>query len=290
MTVKNYIRRPHASSQGFNARDVAKAYGCPIDKADGSGVTVGIVELGGAYSASDLTSLGLNAANVMVVPISGGKPKSDGPDGADGEVMLDVEVVAEIAPGAKIKVYFAPNTDSGFMAAVKQAATECDFISISWGGAENEWSSASIKKFSSIFADARAKGVAVFAASGDAGSKDGTKADVVDYPSSDPNVIGCGGTRLTLNSNGSRKAEVVWNDNSTSSATGGGISQIFPGRTVPDIAGNADPNTGYAITVDGQTGIIGGTSAVAPLYAGMCAVIRQAYDDWLNEKLGPVGN
>lgn len=285
MTLTSRIRRPHAAASGYNARDVAKAYGCPIDRADGTGVTVGVIELGGAYSASDLTAMGLNPANVTTVNVGYGKPKSDGPNGADGEVMLDVEVIAQVAPGSKIRVYFAANTDSGFLAAITQAVAECDLISISWGGPESSWSAASVKQFSAAFALARSHGVTVFAAAGDAGSKDGTRSDAADYPASDPNVVGCGGTRLTLNPDGSRKAEVAWNDNPTSSATGGGVSKLFPGRTVPDVAGNADPQTGYACVVDGESGVIGGTSAVAPLYAAMSAVVKQLYPhafDFLN--------
>jgi kumamolisin len=277
------IRRPHAAASGYKAMDVAKAYNLPAG--DGSGVTIGIIELGGAYSAADMASMGLNAANVTTVNVAGGKPVSDGPNGADGEVMLDVEVCSQIAPAAKIRVYFASNTDAGFEQAVAQAATECDVISISWGGPDSSWAQASITAFSAIFASARAKGIPVFAASGDSGSTDGTRSNVTDYPASDPNVIGCGGTRLVLNPDGSRASEVAWNDNPTQSASGGGISKVFPGRNVPDVAGNADPVTGYLVTVDAQSGVIGGTSAVAPLYAACYAVIKQLYGkpfDFLN--------
>jgi kumamolisin len=225
---------------------------------------------------------------VTVVRVGGAVPKSDGPDGADGEVMLDVEVVAGVAPGAQIRVYFAANTDAAFIAATKQAAAECDVVSISWGGPESQWSTASIATFSAVLAAARAAGVPVFVAAGDNGSTDGTRSNVVDYPSSDPSAIGCGGTRLYLDSDGHRTAEVVWNDGAGTSATGGGVSKVFPGRQVPDIAGNADPQTGYQIVVDGQSSVIGGTSAVAPLYAACYAVLLQAYGhrfDFLNAVL-----
>ena len=134
-----------------------------------------------------------------------------------------------------------------------------------------------VAEFAAVFAAARASGVTVFAASGDTGSRDGTSRNTADYPASDPNVVGCGGTRLTLTSGGTRAAEVVWDDNPTRSATGGGVSTFFPGRQVPDVAGNADPETGYQVVVDGEPVVIGGTSAVAPLYAAMAAVARQAY-------------
>lgn len=276
-----YIRLPHSAVNGYSAAQVAKAYNLPTGF-DGTGVTVGIIELGGAYNAADLTALGgivgvnLDPTNVTVVEVQNTAPVSDGPNGADGEVALDVQVVAQTAPGSKIRVYSCPNTDSGFCAGIVQATAECDVISISWGQAENGWSAASVKQFEAAFAAARAKGVPVFAASGDSGSTDGTRTNQTDYPASSPNVVGCGGTRLTLNPDGSRLAEVAWDDNPTSSATGGGISKLFPGRQVPDVAGNADPVTGWTVVVDGHAGVIGGTSAVAPWYAGAWAVLLQA--------------
>lgn len=278
------IRYPRAAGVSYTARQVAKAYGAPVDTYDGSGVTVGIIELGGGFTASDLTAAGL-PNHVTVVGVDGGSSQPDGPNGADGEVELDIEVVAGVAPGATIRVYFAPNTDAGFIDAVKQAAVECHVVSISWGGPESQWSKTSISRFSTVLAAARANGVPVFVAAGDTGSTDGTGSNVTDYPASDPSVIGCGGTRLTLDSSGQRTAEVVWNDDPTTSATGGGVSRVFPGRQVPDVAGNADPYSGYQIVVDGQQGVIGGTSAVAPLYAGAYALLRQAYGrafDFLN--------
>jgi kumamolisin len=287
-----YIRRPLAAAISYNARQIAKAYGCPVDQHDGSGVTVGIIELGGGFNAADLqanaTRLGIPLANVTVVGVDGAGSKSDGPNGADGEVMLDIEVIASIAPGAAQRVYFAPNTDAGFLDAITQATAECDYVSISWGGPESSWDAATLDRYEAVFAAARAKGVAVFVAAGDSGSTDGTGKDVVDFPASSPSVVGCGGTRLTIGADGARAAEVVWNDNPTTSATGGGMSTHFPGRQVPDIAGNADPETGYQVLVDGKSAVIGGTSAVAPLYAGMAAVVRQVYGqawDFLNTVL-----
>lgn len=268
-----YIRRPHRAASGYKATQVSAAYGLPAG--DGTGITVGVIELGGGYNASDLTAMGLNATNVSVVGVAGGSSVPDGPNGADGEVMLDVEVVAQVAPGAHVRVYFCPNTDAGFLAGIVAATAECNVISISWGGPESSWSSASVKPFSAAFAAARAKGIPVFAASGDSGSTDGTRTNQTDYPASDPNVIGCGGTRLTVNPNGSRLAEISWDDNPTRSASGGGVSKLFPGRQVPDVSGNADSVTGYLCEVDGQSGIIGGTSAVAPLYAACTAVLMQ---------------
>jgi kumamolisin len=269
------LRFPRAASTSYAARQVAAAYGCPVDRYNGAGIKVGIIELGGGFSPADMTTARL-ANRVTVVSVDGGKPVSDGANGADGEVALDVQVVAGIAPGSDIRLYFAPNTDAGFIDAVAQAAAECDVVSVSWGGPESQWNASSVKKFSAVLAAARAKGVPVFVAAGDAGSTDGTKANVVDYPASDPSAIGCGGTKLSLAADGSRASEVTWDDDDRQSATGGGVSTKFPGRQVPDVAGDASPSTGYGVVIDGGSYVIGGTSAVAPLYAACYAIVKQA--------------
>jgi kumamolisin len=120
----------------------------------------------------------------------------------------------------------------------------------------------------------------------------------VDFPSSSPHVLACGGTSLHSSANGAITSETVWNDGAQGGAGGGGYSVQFAiptwqasanikppaggGRGVPDVAGDADPQTGYNVSVDGTAMVIGGTSAVAPLWSGLIAL--------LNEKLGkPVG-
>ncbi|OLE27965.1 MAG: hypothetical protein AUG44_08735 [Actinobacteria bacterium 13_1_20CM_3_71_11] len=246
----------------------------------GKGYTCGLIELGGGFSQADLEAyfagLNLPAPSVTAVDVAGGVNQPDGPNGADGEVLLDIEVAGAIAPGAAFRVYFAPNTDQGFLAAIKQAVAECDVVSISWGGPESSWSSSTIAAFDTVFAQARKNGVVVFAASGDTGADDGTSSPTVDFPASSPNVVGCGGTKLTLNPDGSRAAEVTWDESDTQSATGGGVSKHFLGRQVPDVAGNADPVTGYRVRIDGGDYVIGGTSAVAPLYAGLVLLLCEA--------------
>lgn len=280
MTAASRTRRPRAAAVAYSPLQVAQAYNYPAGFT-GKGFTCGLIELGGGFGQADIAAyfgaLGVPAPSVQAVSVAGGQNKSDGPNGADGEVLLDIEVAAAIAPGALFRVYFAPNTDSGFLAAIKQAVADgCQVISISWGGPESSWSASTLDEFDAVFAAARAAGVIVFAAAGDSGSADGTSRSSVDFPASSPNVIGCGGTRLTVNTDGSRASEVTWDDNASTSATGGGVSAHFPGRDVPDVAGNADPATGYRVLVDGQSIVIGGTSAVAPLYAGLALRLKEA--------------
>jgi kumamolisin len=267
-----YIRRPRAAGTSYTPLQVAQAYNYPA--ATGRGLTAGIIELGGGFGQADLDAyfggLGIAVPSVTAVPVDGGSNTSDGPDGADGEVLLDIEVAGAVAPGASFRVYFAPNTDAGFIAAINKAvADKVDAISISWGGAEKSWAKATITKMEAAFAAARAAGIMVFCASGDSGSSDSASGKNVDYPASSPSVCGCGGTRLTVDASGARATEVTWDDSDTTSATGGGVSTLFPGRDVPDVAGNADPETGYQVTVDGDDAVFGGTSAVAPLMTGL---------------------
>jgi kumamolisin len=270
---------------------VAKAYRFPAG--DGHGQTVGIVELGGDYSQTDLdaylASLHVPATTVTVVPVMGATPTSDGPDGADGEVMLDVEIIAALAPAADIRVYFGPNSTAGFLAAINQAIRDgADVISISWGGPESTWTQQAMRAYDQTFAAALSGGCSVFAASGDNGSSDGVRDGGVhvDFPASSPHVTGCGGTRLTIDGAGAPAHETVWNDDPTRSAGGGGFSTFFPKpayqatvtgatRGVPDVAGNGDPVTGYPVRVDGRNFVIGGTSAVAPLMTGLTLRLNQ---------------
>jgi len=288
-----------AAGSSFTPPQIAALYQFPANSS-ATGQTIGLIELGGGYRAADLTayfsSLGLPAPTVTAVSVDGGKNTPSTADGADGEVMLDIEVAASVAPGAKIAVYFAPNTDQGFIDAITTAvhdtANKPSVISISWGGPESTWTQQAVTALDSACQAAALLGVTITVAAGDNGSTDGVTdgADHVDFPASSPHVLSCGGTRITA-TNGTLSDEVVWNELSANEgATGGGVSALFTkptwqasanvpappstsgGRGVPDVAGDADPVTGYTVRVDGQTIAIGGTSAVAPLWAGLIAL------------------
>jgi kumamolisin len=272
----------------------------------GQGETIGIIELGGGYNQTDLDNyfqqLGVNPApTVTAVSVDGATNSPTGSaDGPDGEVELDIEVSGSIAPGAAIKVFFAPNTDQGFIDAVTTAVNDSTvtLISISWGGPESTWTTQAFTGFNQAFQDAGTMGKTVFVAAGDNGSSDGETdgQNHVDFPASSPYVVGCGGTTLEANVMANTiTSEVVWNETASGEgATGGGVSDFFPkpsyqdsvnvpapttaegGRGVPDVAADADPVTGYQVIIDGSSTTVGGTSAVAPLYAGLFARINQA--------------
>jgi kumamolisin len=293
-----------AAAVSYSPLQVAKAYAFPSG-ATGGGQCIGIVELGGGYSVTDLDSffsnLGISTPKVTAVSVDGAANSPTGdPSGPDGEVELDIEVSGAIAPAAQIAVYFAPNTDQGFIDAVSTAVNDAtlkpSIISISWGGPEDSWTQQSRDALNSACQDGATMGVTVLAASGDDGASDGdtSGAPTVDFPAASPYVVGCGGTKLTI-SGTTISSEQAWNELSANEgATGGGVSEVFTlpsfqqsanvpkapngfvGRGVPDVAGDADPETGYNVVVDGQQSVIGGTSAVAPLWAGLFALINQS--------------
>ena len=287
----------------YTPPQLARLYDFP-KAVDGSGQCIGIIELGGGYTSQDLSTyfagLGVPPPKVTAVGVDGGtnSPRID--PNADGEVMLDIEVAGGVAPGARIVVYFAPNTDRGFLDAITTAIHDSQnkpsVISISWGGPENGWTPQATQAFDSAFQEAAPLGVTVCCAAGDGGSSDGETDGIahVDFPASSPHVLACGGTRLT-SKGGVITSEVVWNDEPGGGATGGGVSDVFllpswqnnanvpssanprghTGRGVPDVCGDADPATGYDVRVDGRTAVFGGTSAVAPLWAGLIALVNQ---------------
>ena len=302
----------------YTPPQVAALYDFPPG-ADGSGQTVALVELGGGYRPADLTAyfgaLGLPVPTVTGIGVDGGSNAPTGdPAGPDGEVLLDIEVTGGVAPGAAIVAYFAPNTDRGFHDALVDAihgdngaagagAGRPAAVSISWGSPEGEWSTAARAAMDAAMADAGLLGVTVCCAAGDHGSGDGVADGLahVDFPAASPHALACGGTRL-VGAGSVIRQETAWNDGPGGGATGGGVSSVFPlpawqanasvppsanpggtrGRGVPDVAGDADPQSGYRVRVDGENAVYGGTSAVAPLWAGLVARLAQATG-------GPVG-
>jgi kumamolisin len=296
-----------APTASFTPPQIASLYNFPSGA--GRGECVAIIELGGGERAADLTAyfskLGIAAPpKVTAVSVDHAKNKPTGdPNGPDGEVMLDIEVVGAIAPEANIVVYFAPNTDAGFLdaitTAIHDAKNKPSVISISWGGPESSWTPQALNAYDSAFAAAATMGITVCVASGDNGSSDGVNdgADHVDFPASSPHALACGGTSLRA-AGATISGETVWNDMAQQEGSGGGgVSSVFPlpawqaglsaarttggstplaMRGVPDVSGDADPETGYVVRIDGTDTVIGGTSAVAPLWAGLIARINSA--------------
>lgn len=296
--TRHHIAGPGAARQSYTPPQLGAVYQFPPDT-DGTGHSVAIVELGGGYGQSDLDSyfsgLGIPTPSVRAVGVDGAQntPGQD-PSGADAEVLLDIEVAGALAPKASFVVYFAPNSDQGFVDAVStavHASPAPTAVSISWGGPEDSWTEQARTALDQALADAAALGVTVCVASGDGGSSDGESdgSPHVDFPAASPHALACGGTTLAADAaSGTVNSETGWPD------SGGGVSTAFAlpswqqnagvparpgggsGRGVPDVAGDADPSTGYQVLVDGQQQVIGGTSAVAPLWAALVTRLAQA--------------
>ncbi|MBF6606996.1 MAG: S8/S53 family peptidase [Chloroflexi bacterium] len=294
---------PATSATSFTPPQVARLYDFE-PTATGKGQCIALIELSGGLRRGDLQAyfaqLGIPAPTIVAVSVDGATSHPTTPNSADGEVMLDIEVAGSVAPGARIAVYFAPNTDRGFLDAVTAAVHDTvntpSVISISWGGAEVHWTAQAMQALDQAFQDAALVGVTVLCASGDDGSDDAVADGLAhaDFPASSPHAVGCGGTRLFA-SPSAISDERVWNDGPEGGATGGGVSDVFDppayqagagvprsanpggrvGRGVPDLAGDASPASGYAVRVDGQPMVIGGTSAVAPLLAALVAQLNQ---------------
>jgi kumamolisin len=293
-----------ATQKPFTPIEVANLYSFP--DTDGTGQTIAVLEFGGGFDQADLDtyfkSLGIqNPPQVIAVSVDGAQTKAGVDTGADGEVQLDLDVIGAIAPASTIVAYFAPNSARGFVDALNAAIHNPDHrpcaISISWGMAEENWSEQTRTQMDQAFEDAGTLGITVTAASGDDGSTDSMTqgAPHVDYPAASPWVLGCGGTMLEATS-GKIDSEVVWDDlGAGGGASGGGISMLYTpppswqkgitvtrpgtgtsGRGVPDVCGDACPSTGYEVRVDGQNTVVGGTSAVAPLWAALVARLTQS--------------
>jgi kumamolisin len=291
-----------ASSDGgapWNVADLCRAYDWPSGA--GGGGVIAIVELGGGWLQSDVDAFfqgaGLQAPSITDVSVDATRNSPGVNSDSDGEVALDIQVAAAayaVATGkpATIRMYWSSDIAAGVKAAT---ADGCDVCSISWGADEAKWGQTAADAMEQAAIDATSAGMIVFAAAGDNDSSDGgPNASNVDVPSSCPHVIGCGGTRKTATT------ETVWNNdpgNASGEGTGGGFSKFFKpmpawesgaphgrGRMVPDVAANADPVTGYNVIIAGSQTPVGGTSAVAPLYAGLFAAFGTKLG-WIGETI-----
>ncbi len=276
---------------GHTPLELAARYRFPAGT--GRGLRIGLLELGGGYRRADLVNffgaLGLPLPTVRTVGVEGARNRPKGSRRADRlEVGLDLEVLGALVPEAELVVYFAPNSDLGFYEALQAALKDPDgapeVLSISWGHSELQWDPMVQACFEDALEEAAARGITVLVSAGDRGSREGGRRPQVNYPASSAWVLGCGGTSLD------GADDIVWNRLPSGGATGGGISRDTArpawqrgvarvrsaldgrsGRGVPDVAVCADQRTGYRVFILGQWWVLGGTSAAAPLWAGLLA-------------------
>jgi kumamolisin len=296
---------PHASaatSTRFISKNIATIYGFPTPPT--TPVVIGVISLGGGLYGTvtngvltngDVqkywTSGGITSQPRVIIKSVDGALNSPASDlNSTIENTIDVETVGACCPGSNVTIifYIAPNTYNGFYNAFSSAiktpvvvggvSIKPSVISCSWGSPEAYFSNSDLSRYNTLFYQATLAGITICAASGDNGSSDGLAGKNVDFPASSPNVVACGGTSLVCPNltYDSQTRETTW------TGSGGGISKYFAsptyqtnnrsaGRSVPDIAMNADPKTGVTYLVNNTSYIVGGTSIVAPAVAALIA-------------------
>jgi kumamolisin len=286
---------------GFSVAELAKLYGFPPGL-DGRGQTIAVIELGGGFTDSDLDAyfaeLNLPRPTVTALGVLDAENRPNNrPDDADEQVTMDLEIAAAIAPAAQFVVYFAPNDPEGFAEAVTAAVQDethrPSVLLISWGSPERNWAKSALVQMDQALQVAVQRNITVVCAVGNPGAAAelfGRPADV-DFPASSPLVLACGGTRLTASA-GAISSETPWDLGISLPAIGGGVSNRYPtpdwqwsaldsasfkplGRGLPDVAANASPESGYRLYVHGNHVVLGGTSAAAPLWAGLIALLNE---------------
>jgi len=294
-------------------QEIAQLYGFPSGDGAGQTIGLYEMDAGqpAGYSMQDIQDSikafggGLEVPTLVDVSVDGVINSGQ----SDGETGLDITVAGAIAQGARIAVYFTGGTAQSIIHALQRMihpdagdpVPTIISISYGWGpdaAAAASFSEAEYTQLGALFQDAANLAITVLVSSGDSGAfiEDKTHAQV-SYPASEPWVTACGGTTVG-DIKGATFEEFAWNDLSAGGsnnpgATGGGVSDRFalpgyqtnvavprnivsgkPGRGVPDVAANASENSGYIQYIQGQRGPVGGTSAVAPLYAGLIARIN----------------
>lgn len=282
---------------GLWPSNIAQLYGFP-PRSDATGQCIGIIAQGGAYRPEDIAQAASQSG--FPVPTIAFKSESGGPFGAnpaaDRELALDLQVLAGIAPNAKLVIYSAANGTAGLAQALHDAifdpVNRPHVLSLCWGSSEDTWHDDVRDAVESALSDAVTLNVAVVVASGDylatGGMMDGSAH--VFYPASSPYVLACGGTAFQLDAEGGKIGEEeVWNDDMQQLGSGGGISGkcpvpdyqtgltlppsantgAGPGRGVPDVAAMASKTPGYRVILDGKLLAVPGTSGATPLWAAL---------------------
>ncbi len=320
----HHLSQDPSNTNGLTPQQIAQLYNFPVGT--GAGQTVGIYEGPGAgYTPADL-KLTVNGWGITTPPAPTDFPAGSNSNVSDGETVLDVTVVSAIASQAAIVVYFNNGTGAADILStlgnmIHPTGTDPvpTILSISYAWSADDdtsfISSTEYTQLDNLFSDAAQKGITVCIASGDTGTQcESATQSQVWFPGSDHWALSCGGTTVG-NLSGSNFDEYVWNDVGLGGpgATGGGVSALFPvpawqnnvtvpkrngtvtvGRGTPDVAGNASENSGYPLFLGGtNVGPVGGTSAVAPLYAGLVALLNQNLGQsvgFLNPTIYALGN
>jgi len=279
----------HGHTVPLSAKDVAAHYQFP--DGDGSGQTVGVLQLRGTFRPDDFTACmaaqGVTPKPPIVKRVDNAELVHDEETEKDAESALDTQIIASLAPGAQLVVYASPDDERGVLDGIRTALFDDEsrpsILSISFGFPEQLWTPVALTILDELFTAAALLGVTVFCAAGDNGAElDAAGTPHVLAPASSPFAHACGGTQLAEPG----AAETAWPQ------TGGGFSAVFgaapwqssaaslagaygvaPGRGVPDFAAQVVP--GYAVVFEGTPLAAGGSSAIAPMWSALLARINQ---------------
>jgi kumamolisin len=280
----------------------------------GQGQTIAVVSFA-SFDPRDIEAFdrrtGTSGPRIERVPVNGGT--SDVTSGNAREVALDLQVVRGIAPKARILNYEAPYTGLSSFATGIGAALDAivrdgraDIVSISYGACDVATTrtgfpflpEADRMRAELAIQAAVARGVSVFVATQDQGAYACQLTDLADHrlatswPGNSPGVISVGGTLLSVDEGGAYLEEAGWEDVISIGGGGGGLNPRSPmpswqrgrgvmnafttgARQVPDVAAAADPESGFLVYFEGRPGVIGGTSAATPFWAGAMTLVRQ---------------
>jgi subtilase family serine protease len=280
--IDNLNANPFATIRPpFNPQQVKRAYNVPTIRPSANKRKVIITIVTAFYNPNIKSNVdafsarfGLPKCDLSVYNFAGNNFNLD----CAIETTLDVEWAFAINPNAKIRLILAKsNKFTDLFDAIKFANNrfnfsppiDTDLLSMSWGADDN----IGFKNITHHFTNPN---VCYFAASGDSNN--------TSYPSVVSNVISVGGTRLALNSNGTRNAEIPW----TKAGSGYALSSAKPNyqpilafninnarRMIPDVSGVADPETGVIVIASGSTFSVGGTSLSCPIIVGIVSLAIQ---------------
>ncbi|HEY2655293.1 MAG TPA: S53 family peptidase [Solirubrobacteraceae bacterium] len=303
-----FVTDDSAAIQGLtpaSSRSVYEINPLLTQNVTGQGQSVAVVEFA-KFDQSDLDAFDQQFNLPDVTPrdlaVNGGA--SDDDPSSVAEANLDLEVAHEIAPGAELLDYNAPQaTSSGadtFGAVLDQitAGGQASVVSDSWGSCEADTPRADIQRDEQALEAAAARGISVFVAAGDTGAYTCQQATdtnhrlSVSWPSSSPFAVSVGGTSLSVTTTGAYAGETAWDDTLEQAGGGGGLSvdynrpawQVGPGvanrfstgrRQLPDVAAAADPWSGWVVYTGGAVSVAGGTSAATPFWAASMALIAE---------------
>jgi len=263
---------------------------------DGAGQTILLPEIDDLPNTDDLDKFAKEFGLPPFGPILTVKrdPTWGTPEKPQGETVLDLEILHEVAPAAKLVVYLSASDFGHGDRALDQLVTDHlgSIISESLGSCETDTPGGARNNYAAIQDRALALGMSHFVASGD----NGAYTCGVDqnpspsFPATLPTVTAVGGTTVFESEQGVYFKEYAWSSPLDESGGGGGASSFYtaPGyqdkerlaagngfREVPDVSADADPSTGFHIVFQGKDGQVGGTSAATPLWAGTVALINQ---------------